>query len=285
MVDRNDVRSESESIPWFHSIDLGHGVVTRGLSEGPYVDESALPDLRGKSVLDVGAWDGYYSFLAERLGAAKVVALDHYAWGVDIPARQRYWDACRAEGVLPDHSKDTTEFWRPELPGRRGFDLAKRTLGSKVEPLVADFMTVDLSAVGVFDVVLFFGVLYHMKEPLRSLERVRSVTRQVAVIETHAMEFPQLRSEGVLVFHAGDDLNADFGNWFAPNVEAVRRLCIAAGFGSVEVVVGPPPVPPGAPHALERVRRSLDALRAGGASANGQQQRPVEYRLVVRAYV
>ena len=168
---------------WFHSIDLGMGVTTRGLSELTLgVDQ--LPDVRGRSVLDIGAWDGYYSFFAEQHGATRVVALDHYATGVDFAARQAYWAECAQQGVLPDHNRDVTDFWRPELPGRRGFEFAHGVLGSSVEPLVADFTTVDLEALGPFDVVFYLGVLYHMKEPLTCLERVRKVTTEVAVVET-----------------------------------------------------------------------------------------------------
>ena len=46
--------------------------------------------------------------------------------------------------MLPDHDRDTTVFWRPELPGRRAFEFAKEVLHSKVEPMPADFQTVDL---------------------------------------------------------------------------------------------------------------------------------------------
>ena len=72
----------------------------------------------------------------------RVVALDHYAWGIDFAARGEYWAECAAKGVLPDHGRDMADFWRPELPGRRGFDFACEALGSKVEAVVADFTTV-----------------------------------------------------------------------------------------------------------------------------------------------
>src|SRR5947208_97682 len=66
---------------WFHSIDLGDGVVTPGqkdtLSE---VGHLKLPDLTGRTVLDIGAYDGFYSFEAERRGAKRVVAADHFVW-------------------------------------------------------------------------------------------------------------------------------------------------------------------------------------------------------------
>ena len=66
---------------WWHSIDLGHGVVTKGYKAPEtlqYELESLrLPDLRDKTVLDIGAHDGFFSFEAERHGARRVVALDH----------------------------------------------------------------------------------------------------------------------------------------------------------------------------------------------------------------
>ncbi|HEY2733662.1 MAG TPA: hypothetical protein VGI70_06735, partial [Polyangiales bacterium] len=127
MIDPVHLQAEVDSFAWYHSIELGHGVTTKGQSVmAEMLTESQLPDFRGRSVLDIGAWDGYYSFLAERRGAARVVALDHYAWGVDFVARTAYWTDCFQRGVLPDQARDTTDFWRADLPGRRGFDLAHR---------------------------------------------------------------------------------------------------------------------------------------------------------------
>src|SRR6266568_9564153 len=39
-------------------------------------------DLTGKTVLDIGAYDGFFSFEAERRGAARVVAADKFCWGI-----------------------------------------------------------------------------------------------------------------------------------------------------------------------------------------------------------
>ena len=274
MADGSTLQQQVDSLLWYHSIDLGNGVVTRGMSDPKNaVGVEQLPPLAGRTVLDIGAWDGYYSFLAERSGATRVVALDHYSWGVDIPARDRYWQQCRDDGGLPDHTRDATDFWQADLPGKRGFDLARESLHSNVESVVADFTTVDLSSLGTFDVVLYLGVLYHMKEPLGCLERVRAVTREVAVIETTAVRAPGDSGHRLLVFHAGSELNRDFGNWYQPNIAALRALVLAAGFSRVNVVQGPPASPsrwkPG------RVwTRLLD------------RERPLEeYRAIVHAYV
>jgi len=259
----DDIRRRVAELTWCHSIDLGHGIVTPGLSNVVPLSDGELPDLAGRSVLDVGAWDGLYSFQAERAGASRIVALDHYAWGVNVPARQAYWDHCAAQGLLPDHNRDLSDFWDPALPGRRGFDLARQVLGSRVEPIVGDLMTMDLDALGQFDVVLYLGVLYHMQEPLTALRRVRAVTGTVAVIETVAVRVLGQRDASLLSFYAGNELGgADFGNWFAPTEKALVNLCRAAGFGRVDVVRAAPRVRPWREHLRRNIARTEREYRA-----------------------
>jgi len=241
MADVGALRAGAEEIWWYHSIDLGHGVVTRGASANPMVPDRKLPDLRGRTVLDIGAWDGLYSFTAERLGASRVVALDHYAWGLDFAKRDAYWAECAAAGVLPDHERDIVDFWDESLPGRRGFDFARAALGSKVEPVVGDFMTIDLASLGTFDVVLYLGVLYHVRQPLIALERLRRVCEEVALIETEAIDVRGYEGDELVRFVAGNDLSADYGNWWVPSMPALHGLCRAAGFETVSTVAGPPP--------------------------------------------
>src|SRR6266446_8932094 len=111
---------------WWHSIDVGHGVVTPGGKSAEFLAAELaslqLPPLAGTRVLDVGAWDGYYSFAAERLGAARVVALDHFIWGLDWEAKDRYKAECRQRGIPPQPFDRVPGLWRFDtLPGRRGF--------------------------------------------------------------------------------------------------------------------------------------------------------------------
>jgi tRNA (mo5U34)-methyltransferase len=281
MTSPESLQDQADALMWFHTIDLGDGVVTKGIGVQPRGGE-ILPDVTGKSVIDIGAWDGKYSFLAEQGGASRVVALDNYAWGVDFVARGTYWNECFANGTLPDHSRDLTEFWQPDLPGRRGFEFAKAALGSKVEPILADFATDDLEPLGVFDVVLYLGVLYHMKEPLTCLERVRSITKEVAVIETEAVHMRNLDHERLLQFHAGGEVQADFGNWYVPTIDSLHALCRAAGFSSVRTVEGPPDAPTPQPEPL----RTRLGRRIGGIPRTDLGSAPsINYRAVVHAYV
>src|SRR5262245_27228110 len=99
------LRAEVASIQWHHSIDLGHGIVTPGGDDSAKkLARLGLPSsLHGKSVLDVGAWDGFFSFEAERRGARPVLATDSFVWRRGCPT------------------------------GKRGFELARRVLGSQVD--------------------------------------------------------------------------------------------------------------------------------------------------------
>lgn len=258
------LRERVDEIPfWWHSIDLGHGVVTPG-HKPPAVlqaelDALALPDLSGKSVLDIGGWDGYFAFEAERRGAARVAVVDHYMWAMDSPGQQAYWRRCMQEGVAPRPYHET-EFWHPDtLPGKRGFDLAREALDSKVEDVVCDFMEADLDALGRWDVVLYLGVLYHMEDPMRALRRLAAVTRELAVVETEAIAIPAFDHEAIWRFFPAAELNGDVSNWWAPNLAALGGALTAAGFATARAVLGPP----------------AELLQSGGG--------PHHYRAVVHA--
>jgi tRNA (mo5U34)-methyltransferase len=249
-----DVKERAEeairSCPeWYHSIELAPGIATPGRQPAEawhrQLLELRLPDLRNKSVLDIGAYDGFFSFAAERLGAARVTALDHYVWSADMAEYMKEWRQARRIGtrIPPPHE---SRHWRPqELPGRRPFDAARSILGSRVEPVVADFMTMDLAELGQFDVVLFLGVLYHLEAPLEAMRRVARVTAPggLAVIETEAMEIPGREDTAFCEFFPGQELNNDPSNWWAPNATALEGLCTAAGFREARILTERPRLP------------------------------------------
>src|SRR5688572_2733226 len=151
-----DLQSRVSALRWYHTLDLGGGVVTQGVDDTPLrLARLDLPaSLAGRTVLDIGAWDGFFSFEAERRGAARVVASDYYSW------HGTGWGT------------------------KAGFELARAALGSRVEDLDVDVMDLSPERAGTFDVVFFLGVLYHLPNPLLALERVASVTRDLLVLET-----------------------------------------------------------------------------------------------------
>ncbi len=200
------LQDEVDAIRWWHSIDLGRGIVTRGGTDTrTKVRQVAMPDdLTGWSVLDIGAWDGFFSFEAEKRGAARVVALDHVVWN------------------------DPTV-------GRHGFELARRALNSKVEDVDCEVHAITPERVGgVYDLVLFLGVLYHVKHPLLALENVSSVCGRQLILETH-VDLEEC-SRPALAFYPENECANDLSNWFGPNRAAVEAMLRTVGFKTVKMV-------------------------------------------------
>lgn len=203
-MDVEELRTRASEIQWYHSMDLGHGVKTRGISGDTErsLKRLQVPDLRGKRVLDVGTWDGFYSFEAERQGASRVLAVDQDPWG--------------------------------GLGSKAGFDLAREVYGSKIEDKVLDVMDLSPDMVGTFDVVFFLGVLYHLRHPLLALEKIYSVTDGVLILETAVDRL--LTAVPVAAFYPRDSLKGDPSNWWGPNIRGVVEMLKAAGFSRVEVI-------------------------------------------------
>jgi tRNA (mo5U34)-methyltransferase len=212
--DPDDVAARIAAIPhWLHRIEVAPGVTTPGVQDcEELLDRLGLPeDCRGMRALDVGARDGYFSFLLERRGA-EVLAIDN------VPA------SCT------------------------GFALAHDLLGSNVEFRTENVY--DLSPVrhGRFDVVLFAGVLYHLRHPLLALDRIWDVCRPGAqlFIESHVIDeavvdtrgdFRSLTSFGadladlsLMQFFPGNTLAGDPTNQFGPNMTCLTNLLTASGF-------------------------------------------------------
>ncbi len=204
-MDTDELKREVAKIKWFHTIDLGNGVITPGEDNTPEkLKTLGLPEhLTGTTVLDIGAWDGFFSFEAERRGARRVLATDDFSWS------------------------------GPGWGTKAGFDLAHRALNSTVESSEIGVLDISPETVGVFDLVLFLGVLYHMRHPLLALERVASVTRDQLILET-GVDMTWLRKP-LMAFYPGAEAVGDPTNWWAPNPAAVEAMLHTVGFRTVKV--------------------------------------------------
>jgi tRNA (mo5U34)-methyltransferase len=128
------------------------------------------------------------------------------------------------------------------LAGRRPFDAVHRYFESKVEPFVGHFTKVDPSQTGLFDVVLFLGVLYHMEDPVGAVRRAASFVAPggLLCIESAAAEFPGAPDVPLLEFYPGAEFNADPTNWFAPNMRTIEGFTVAAGLTDFRILQSAP---------------------------------------------
>lgn len=185
------IREEVEQLRWVHTIDLGNGIVMPGeWPPNPLILAAfSDTDFVGKKVLDIGSWDGLWAFEAEKRGASEVYATDCIS--------QRWGTAST-------------------------FDLAHKALHSKshYDPNISVY---DIERLGVheFNVVIFCGIYYHLRDPLQAFSRLRQVMAEGGLIIV----------EGDVIYDA-DDAYAKFfyrniwkkdpSNWWIPTIPCLR---------------------------------------------------------------
>ena len=193
-------------IGWWHSFELPGGRMIQGVSDlaaqKMRINQFPIPeDLSGKRVLDVGTWDGWFAMEMERRGA-EVVAIDR-------------WENPR-------------------------FHEIHELLGSHVDYRQLSVYDLDPKKIGYFDIVLFMGVLYHLKHPLLALERVCSVAKDFVAVESFVLKDRHRPGLGVetqplMEFYENDEFGGQFDNWVAPTVPCLLAFCRTAGFVRVEL--------------------------------------------------
>ena len=195
---------------WFQKIDLGGGLATPGWSN-PMTEKLpfyGLPDdMTGMRVLDIGCCEGFFSFEAERRGAADVVAIDSFPESI------------------------------------RRFNICRNALGSKANGYLASVYDLDPKNFGTFDLVMYFGVLYHLRHPLLSLQKIASVTVGTILLQTRSFEAPGLGDISAARFNpfgiqsgTADNPTQDLSVIWEPNGACVRDMLLHVGFVNVERV-------------------------------------------------
>jgi tRNA (mo5U34)-methyltransferase len=243
----SELRDLVEGREWYHTMELAPGIVTPGFFDHrPILAQLPLPaSLTGLRCLDVATFDGFWAFEMERRGAAEVVGVDildpfGWDWPVDAPA-----------AVI-----DALE---RRKQGGAGFRLAARALGSRVEHREVSVYDLDPEVHGQFDVVYLGSLLMHLRDPVRALERVRSVCRGRLLLVDNVDLFTSLlfpRSPLARLDGRGRPW------WWKANVAGLRRMVEAAGF---TVERGPRLVflPPGPELTVKPLRAGMALSREG----------------------
>lgn len=192
---------------WHHAITLLNGEKTAGRIDysGDAGERYALPsDLRGKHVVDFGSCDGYWAIECKKRGASSVVASDL--------------------GTFPTAVMALGEYGISYLTGS-SYDLDK------------SFSNEAISSIGACDLVLFYGVLYHLKNPIMGLLNAASCCKlggtvivESAINQGKTKNLPQNVPLIWLIDgpYAENDTN-DASNYTMPNAMAVAQMCRMAG--------------------------------------------------------
>jgi tRNA (mo5U34)-methyltransferase len=208
------IRHKVESEPyWFQRIELFPGYWTPGWSnpETEKLPYFAVPrDLTGKRVLDIGCAEGYFSFEAERRGAREVIAIDS----------------------MPDSV--------------RRFNIVREAKQSNASAYLVNVYDLDPDKLGTFDVVLFYGVFYHLKHPQLALERIKNVCVGDLLFQTVVCEEPAVAGIPWARYHphgtmsGSDHRTYDPTNFWFFNSACCVAMLDSVGFTNIEIVSGEP---------------------------------------------
>jgi tRNA (mo5U34)-methyltransferase len=205
-----------DSVPlWFHTFALAPGIYTPGIARDHGYRLAVLGADRfcGRSVLDVGAFDGFYSFLAEARGARRVVAVDN----------EQYVDWVRARFGIT-------------VRGGAGLRAIAGLVGSRVVYRRMDALEVPRLGER-FEVVLCFGILHRVTDPIRLLRALVAVLARGGeiVLETYGSHLPA-DSPAIEVHQRGDVYARDEFVYWGFSAEGLRRLARIVGLDEFEVV-------------------------------------------------
>ncbi|MHC4464313.1 MAG: class I SAM-dependent methyltransferase, partial [Planctomycetota bacterium] len=225
-----DITEKIKSIPyWYHKIELPNGIVTPGWAP-ICADKYAIPDdLTGKRILDIGAWDGYWTWEALKRGAKEVVAIDDFSDDLGSVERQESWgsfDLCR-EALGFTQKIDS------------GWQNESEQIVNRLKMSIY-----DIEELSCFDIVFFFGTIYHLKHPLLALEKVSKVCDEVYIESAICDDYSPYRgglnggyrnSDMVAEFYPGEEFGENKNNWWNPTLKCLGYMLQASGFPTIEL--------------------------------------------------
>ena len=217
-MDHAALQARIDAVDWYHEFDFGDGLAAKSRTPDAAEHRAVWDftrahldtiDFEGKTVLDIGAWDGYWSIYAEQRGARHVLATD-----------------------------DCTQNWSDGS----GIHLVKELTGSSMEinQNVSVYRLEELKQ--TFDVILFLGVYYHLFDPFYAFTQLRKCCHAKTVIVIDGPITYGLPENAALMNFA------DHSCEWLPTIGALRKLLQVTYFNEVRYgVMGeerptPPPI-------------------------------------------
>ena len=224
-MDREEMaRKLREVETWYHVIEVANGIETPGMYDmRPFLDHYRFPEsLEGRTVIDVGASNGFFSFHFERLGASRVVATNLASY-MDHDYPRWYLDKLRRENS-PD---ELAALDYQQSTG--GFEVARDCLGSQVEHLLTPIYSLATATDTRFDFAFCGSVLVHLRDPVAGLEAIRDVLEPGGEL-TVATSIDMTKPEQSYALFNGKPAEI---SWWIASPEGLMRMCQMAGFVDV----------------------------------------------------
>jgi tRNA (mo5U34)-methyltransferase len=210
-----EIQQLIDSVPiWHHRIEVAPGIFTPGLqwTQELLADIDLPNDLSGMRVLDLGARDGFFSFECEKRGASEVIAVDYSP--IELT----------------------------------GFNVAKKLLKSEVKWITANVYKINQLNLGKFDLVLFLGVIYHLRNPYLAIDRIYDVLNigGKIIVESHIINGgfvdeggnwinlkdlnPRLENLRIAQMYKSGELSNDVTSPWSPSINTLEVMFENSGF-------------------------------------------------------
>jgi tRNA (mo5U34)-methyltransferase len=216
----DELREYLDSREWYHTVELRPGIETPGwFDTRPTAAALPWPNLSGARCLDIGTFEGFWAREMAGRGAAEVVAidiLDPLDWD---------WPLGSSDELIADLEE--------RKRGGDGFRFVGRALNSPIERRELSIYDLDPEAVGSFDCVYLGSLLLHLRDPIRALERVRSVLRPTGrLLSVDAIDMELTVRHPRRPIAELDGLGRPW--WWKPNLAALARMIEVGGFDIIE---------------------------------------------------
>jgi tRNA (mo5U34)-methyltransferase len=169
---------------------------------------SLIPkNLTGKSVLDIAAWDGFYSIIAKERGATKVLSIDS---GI-------------SEKIVFNQEPETL---------CKKYKHINKELGYNIKFKLMDIS--EMNKLDNFDVIFNFGIFYHAKNPYDLFEKCYDITNDMLLLEGHVIPSPSHYE--MAYFYGKDECNEDPTVYWGMTPDCILKMLNRIGFRKTKFV-------------------------------------------------
>ena len=253
-ADRDTLQCRIAEHNWYHSIDLGDGIITPGGAEYEPVWANiraarAEVDYDGKTVLDLGSMEGLWAFEAEQLGAETVVATDcFYEEDGPLGSPLERFLLCREaldSEVIPY------------------YNVSPYRLRERLDLFLQERRPDRTAAERGFDIVQHLGLLYHLRDPLLSLSQSRSVMNLGGLMLIESAVVADESASYMLFNGVPPDPYRIYQSpttWWAPTIPCLLEILRASLFRPLPDSMRTTEPHPEGKHALQRAALVCEAV-------------------------